>query len=95
MNLPAVIDESVTFESLTIDGPTGLPLEFDIAIMNYFHSQVFCKGFFRRATPLDLIKFPQNKPVYFFQNTEPHGWSVAIYSMVDLYEYIQRNARFQ
>lgn len=95
MNLPALIDESVTFESLTVDTATGLPLEFNIAITNYFHTQVFCKGFFRRATVIDLAKFPMRKPVYFFQNTEAHGWGVAIYSTFELYEYIHRNAKFE
>lgn len=78
------------FHALTRDSKTKLPLLFNAPIMDYSELKVWCKGIFEVANSEQIKRYPQNKPQYFFRNTEPHGWGVALYSLQELKEYISK-----
>lgn len=65
------------------------PLAFNIAIINYTATKVFCLGYFRKPSEEDIKKLSQ-KPFAIFQPAEPHGWKVVFYSLDEVLDCIDR-----
>lgn len=60
--------------------------EYNVPIVNYFETKVYCRGYFRDPTKTELRSYTGSKPVKMFQNTESHGWIIALYSKDEVTE---------
>lgn len=57
----------------------GMPMCFNIPIIDYSDSKVYCIGYFREPND-DEIRTHSRRPYAIFEPAEPHGWKMSFYS---------------
>ena len=67
----------------------NLPNAFNYPIVDYFSTQVYCLGYFRKPNQ-DEINRCSKLPFAIFENAEPHGWKVFFYSKEEVLAAIEK-----
>lgn len=71
---------------------SDLPRVYDVPIINYFNSKVYCKGMFRNPTDEETRGITSDKPlVAVFDPAEKHGWKVYFYSIDEVIDMIGKS----
>lgn len=82
--------QSDTLSAEDVISTDRMPICFDIPIIDYTATTVYCKGYFRKPTYEETIKCSKT-PFAIFQHAEPHGWNMNIYSMTEVVDLIKKS----
>lgn len=74
---------------ITCEEQIRLKQVFNVPIMDYFNSQVYCLGYFRKPTE-EEIRLHSKQPFAIFEPAELHGWKISYYSINEVMEQIAR-----